>query len=318
MHDGCNAEIETEALEGVRKMESRSMDGRSNLCNLAVPEHDSAVQSKSGVTAADQANLRCAIRLGGAAAEAGGADITGQCGHSERGNLLRKGEDDTGFDDDGHVFSPKLREQRREVAQGYASLAALTSRSQEEVASLSTTALGHLHAGNVTEALGLFICTNLLCREIGFHGGEAESLSMAASCYSALGSVALATRMHHTAADLFSRMGDAESAAWAMANAAAEEARQGMLEKAARSQSRAIDIARSSESLPLQLLQLGRLGSLQLRQRQYGAARRTLAEALAIAIAIGGRPVPCILAHFVILGFDHRRHCCVSLLVSFS
>eukprot|EP00965_Chrysotila_dentata_P222120 6192777-Pleurochrysis_carterae.AAC.1 len=36
-----------------------------------------------------------------------------------------------------------------------------------------------------------------------------------------------------------------------------------------------------------QLLQLGRLGSLQLRQRQYGAARRTLAEALAIAIAIG-------------------------------
>ena len=186
--------------------------------------------------------------------------------------------------DDGHTFSPALREQQKEVAELHARLPVLAAEGVAEFDRLYAEGFG---CTTPEEARERFVAAYVLARELNHRRGEADALNMAAITYRELGDVRGAAELFEGSRALLARLGDAPGEAAALGSIGAARAALGELDAAQSAHEEGLAIARRLRDGRLQLGALTQLGALQLRRGQMRPAHVSLCEALALSAALG-------------------------------
>ena len=194
---------------------------------------------------------------------------------------------DQAVDASGHIFSPKLREERREVAGLYASIPALAARGFDEYDRLYAAGDARWGTGDAVGARECFVTCYVMARELNYYAGEADALSRTALCYHQLGDVARALELLEGSCALCERHADARGAVSALTHACRMLAASGERERAMGAAARAVSLARSASDDDALVGALGQCGSLGLRYGRIAEARAAIAEALGLAVATG-------------------------------
>jgi hypothetical protein len=90
-------------------------------------------------------------------------------------------------DAEGNLISPKLRADQQEVDSLYAQLPTHAEQGKQELDRLFASGHERRDAGKTAEARERFVAAYLLARELTFAVGEAEALTLAATCTLELG-----------------------------------------------------------------------------------------------------------------------------------
>ena len=94
-------------------------------------------------------------------------------------------------DPEGHLISPKLRADQQEVNSLYAQLPTHAEQGKQELERLFASGHERRDAGQTAEARERFVAAYLLARELTFAAGEAEALTLVATCTLELGELPL-------------------------------------------------------------------------------------------------------------------------------
>ena len=172
---------------------------------------------------------------------------------------------DQAVDASGHLFSPKLREERREVAGLYASIPAVAARGFDEYDRLYAAGDARWGAGDAAGARECFVMCYVMARELNYYAGEADALCRTALCYHQLGDVARALELLDGSCALSESRGDARGAVSALTHTCRVLAGSDEREKALDAAARAVSLARAADDDALLVGALGQRGSLELR-----------------------------------------------------
>ena len=98
-------------------------------------------------------------------------------------------------DPEGNLVSPKLRADQQEVDSLYAQLPTHAEEGKQELDRLFASGHERRDAGQTAEARERFVAAYLLARELTFGSGEAEALTLAATCTLELGELPLGVEL---------------------------------------------------------------------------------------------------------------------------
>ena len=187
-------------------------------------------------------------------------------------------------DANGHTVSPRLRADQQEVDSLYAQLPTHAEGGKRELDELFASGHERRDAGQTAVARERFVAAYLLARELNFGSGEADALTLAATCSLELGELLLGVEQIEGSRRLHAKLGNADSEAEALCNLGLAHAALGDLERAQHAYRQSLRLVSDQ---PLRLTTLCHLGTLQLRRGRGGEAQLTLGLALALALALG-------------------------------
>ena len=187
-------------------------------------------------------------------------------------------------DPEGNLVSPKLRADQQEVDSLYKQLPTHAEEGKQELDRLFASGHERRDAGQTAEARERFVAAYLLARELTFGGGEAEALTLAATCTLELGELPLGVEQMEGSRKLHAKLGNADGEAEAQCNLGLAHAALGDLQRAQHAYRQSLRLARHQ---PLRLTTLGHLGTLLLRRGRTAEAQQVLSQALALALALG-------------------------------
>ena len=187
-------------------------------------------------------------------------------------------------DPEGNLVSPKLRADQQEVDSLYAQLPTHAEEGKQELDRLFASGHERRDAGQTAEARERFVAAYLLARELTFGSGEAEALTLAATCTLELGELPLGVEQMEGSRKLHAKLGNADGEAEAQCNLGLAHAALGDLQRAQHAYRQSLRLARHQ---PLRLTTLCHLGTLLLRRGRTGEAQQVLSQALALALALG-------------------------------
>jgi len=157
-------------------------------------------------------------------------------------------------DPEGNLISPKLRADQQEVNSLYAQLPTHAEQGKQELERLFASGHERRDAGQTAEARERFVAAYLLARELTFAAGEAEALTLAATCTLELGELTLGVEQMEGSRKLHAQLGNADGEAEAQCNLGLAHAALGELQRAQQAYRQSLRLARHQ---PLRLTRLG-------------------------------------------------------------
>eukprot|EP00967_Tisochrysis_lutea_P004822 scaffold5678_cov27-Tisochrysis_lutea.AAC.1 len=190
------------------------------------------------------------------------------------------------LDADGHILSPALRAQQREIAVMHASAPKLAAEAGGVFEAAFAEGLRLYEASEPSAARERFVACYVLAREMRFHEGEVDALNLAALCYLELGQPERALEYFRGCYRLCDKFADGRGAVVALGNVGRVLMKLTRLGEAEQALAQAADVASALGDLPMWVHALGRLGTIQLRRQRPVEAQRSLAQAIGLATAL--------------------------------
>ena len=190
-------------------------------------------------------------------------------------------------DDNGHTFSPLIREQQQDVSTMYAEVPALAARGKAEFEKVFDAGLAHEEDASQQLALECFGAAYVMARELNYRFGEAMALERSARCCRALHQHTRALAMLEGCVRLYGAQANAFGVATSLRQLGQTYAELGRLGEAADMLARSCDAAAGLGDAPLRLGALVNLAMVRLRQERPDEALRLLGEGLGLTVAIG-------------------------------
>eukprot|EP00966_Prymnesium_polylepis_P222168 5140715-Prymnesium_polylepis.1 len=195
-------------------------------------------------------------------------------------------------DEDGHIFSPKIREQQEEVNTLYSQVPELANKGKAEYEKVFAAGHAQWEAGGTQTALECFGAAYVMARELSYRLGEAIALERAALCYRALAEHSRALTMFAGAVRLYGAEVDGAGVVSALSNLGQTHADLGDLVEASKAleQSRLAASRLGDGRLELGVLVKGAM--VELRRGRPAEALRLLGQALGFACLLYTSPSP--------------------------
>jgi hypothetical protein len=186
----------------------------------------------------------------------------------------------------GHIFSPAIRQQQKELGAKMAEVPQRAAEAKAEFDRLYAEGFELHVGGNGDGAMERFAAAYVLAREMNYRSGEADALNMTGVLYKERGELERAVAVFEGCAKLCASLRDAQAQAAALGNLGQALAAQRQIEQAEGAHARSLALARGVSDMNGELAALFHLGTLLLRQRRFGEAEAYLAQAEALAVRL--------------------------------
>lgn len=188
---------------------------------------------------------------------------------------------------DGHTFSPRIREQSREVERLYSQVPELAAKGKAAFDDLFAVGHGHWQDGSTQMSRECFCAAYVMARELNYRLGEAMSLERAALCYLRLKEPNRALSMLSGAIRLYEGEHVNVGVASALSNIGQAHVDLCQLDEARDAFHQSRMRARREYDCEVELGSCVKGAMLELREGHAAEAVELLGQALGLAVALG-------------------------------